>query len=237
MFWTIAPAPARAGEDDSHPPAHEGRFVMHRHRDAGGPHLDLRIEQPGGYLLGWRIAAESLDAPAWATEKMPHPLHWLDEDGGAVREDAGRYRWIARDSEGGVIALEGRAGERAFTIAPAPGLPADAARAIAETLAAERIPPGAAPGLMRDGVQARHRAIARCCGLGRELDGAHFDEGAWRTALAGLDLEGIHAHLRQFERRFDEKHPPAPVSAPEPLEEQEAADTAAFARLRRLLEG
>ena len=45
-----------------------GRFVLHRHRDEWGAHLDLRLEQDG-YLLGWRIDGTDLEAEPWATRK------------------------------------------------------------------------------------------------------------------------------------------------------------------------
>ena len=55
----------------------DGRFVAHRHLDAQGEHVDLRLEC-GDRLIGWRVDARGLEHGAWATEKGPHPLRWLD---------------------------------------------------------------------------------------------------------------------------------------------------------------
>ena len=78
------------------------------------------------------------------------------------------------------------------------------------------------PALLEDGIAARQRAIARFCGLGRELDGTSFDEAVWRKTLAPLSLTEIHRHLEGFEVRFDRKYPPQPVSQPEALDEADA---------------
>lgn len=93
-----------------------------------------------------------------------------------------------------------------------------AARSITEALHESKASPEHAANLIRDGVAARRRAVARFCGLGRELDGGAFEEDVWRKTLAGCSLDEIHAHLRAYEVRFDEKHPPQPVSRPAPLE-------------------
>jgi hypothetical protein len=84
--------------------------------------------------------------------------------------------------------------------------------------------------LVSDGMTARRRSIERLCGLGRELDGTAFDDGVWRRILAGLSLEEIHAQLRAYEVRFDQKYPPDPVSRPESLPEMESDDPAGMDR-------
>ncbi|MCC6144863.1 MAG: hypothetical protein IT368_13740 [Candidatus Hydrogenedentes bacterium] len=86
--------------------------------------------------------------------------------------------------------------------------------------------------LVEDGLTARRRALARFCGLGKELDGATFDEAAWRATLEHVSLDTIHQHLRAYEVRFDQKYPPAPTSQPEPLDFEEARTAKAQAILR-----
>ncbi len=195
--------------------AFDGRYVVHRHHDGQGAHIDLRLEA-GGVLMGWRVAGMALDG-AYATEKAPHPLSWLDQDGDAVREDGGRYAWRTREAERRELLLASDNGVRVITAEAKPGLPPPTQ----ERIIAALIDTGHADGdpavLVRDGITARHRAIERLCGLGRELDGEAFDEVVWRDALRSLDLDGIHRHLRAFEVRFDRKYPPEPVSQPEPL--------------------
>jgi len=214
MYWQLIREPADPA--DALPAAWDGRFVLHRHTDDGGPHLDLRIEH-GGVLLGWRIDGTSLDGAPWAIEKGPHPVHWLDQDGDAVREAAGQYAWLERDADGGLLLCAGPGG--AFRIrvtrveAPRPA----EVRALAEALAEHGVAAADAPRLLADGLTARRRAVARLCGLGRELDGSAFDEAVWRRMLEGLPLDEIHGQLRAFEVRFDQAHPPRPVSRPEPL--------------------
>lgn len=212
MFWKIAEL-----TDTQPPPANftpAGRFVLHRHTDAEGDHLDLRLEADG-HLRGWRIDAESLAAGAWATEKAPHPLRWLDDNGDAARIDAGEYVVESWGRDGSAIILRGAAGTRRIVMGRAPELPVSAARAIVTALRDREISPDDAPGLLADGLAARSRAIQRLCGLGHELDGDAFEEAVWRKTLSGLTLDEIHQQLRAFEVRFDQKYPPLPVSRPE----------------------
>ena len=217
MFWQLTP---RETEEpvELPPDALLGRFVLHRHRDPLGQHLDLRLEQDG-CLLGWRIDGTSLDGAPWATEKAPHPLHWLEQDGDAVRVDSGSYGWIGRDSERGELLLCGEHGDIVLVVERVPGPAPEAIRRICEALSECGAEPGDAGRLVRDGATARTRAVERLCGLGREVDGPTFDESLCRKMLQGLSLDEIHAHLRTFEVRFDRKYPPQPVSKPESLSE------------------
>ena len=210
MFWKIRCEDAP--EESGHAP--EGRFVLHRHVDSGGEHLDLRLEC-GDHLKGWRIDAAELGDEAWATEKAPHPVRWLDHDGDACRVDAGTYAWARSDPNGGELILFGSDGCRSVTVSRAEELPVDAARAIADTIREHEVEPSNVPALIVDGATARQRATERLCGLGRELDGEAFDDVVWRKTLSGLTLEEIHGQLRSFELRFDVKHPPLPVSRPD----------------------
>lgn len=217
MFWRIQSEPLDAPPDT---PVSEGRFVIHRHTDHEGPHLDLRLEADG-YLTGWRIDATTLDDAPWATAKAPHPTRWLDDTADVLREDAGVYAWERHDGQGGVLLLRGEHETRRVRVEPIGAFPTHAARAILDALRAGNADVRQAPRLIADGVAARQRAIARFCGLGRELDGDAFPESGWRDILTRLSLDEIHTHLRAYEVRFDQKHPPAPVSQPEPLETED----------------
>ena len=110
---------------------------------------------------------------------------------------AGRYSFTRRKLSEELVSLIGK--ELGFDVARAE----DAAQFLARA---------------RDGETARKRAVERLCALGRELDGDSFDEKMWRSTLSHLLLKEIHGHLRSFERRFDEKHPPLPVTKREKLE-------------------
>lgn len=213
MYWKITceDVPADAVAPDSA----DGRFVLHRHTDADGPHLDLRLEHEG-YLLGWRIDGPTLGGEPWATEKAPHPPHWLDHEGGAVCEDAGVYAWVERGARNTVL-LYGRHRARRISARRETGLIPSAVRAICSALAEAGAGAADAARLIRDGLHARHRAVERFCGLGKELDGNAFDDPVWRKTLAALTLDEIHAQLRAYEVRFDKTYPPQPVSQPEPL--------------------
>lgn len=203
----------------------DGRFVLHRHQDARGAHRDLRLEV-GDFLLGWRIAGP-LEGPVYedrlAEAKAPHPTHWLDMPGPAEVEDQGFYRWLDGKPGTGRLLLTGREGNAVIRIEAEAVCPQqvqavlDAARAANATLED-------APALVADGQRARVRAIARLCGLGRELDGRAFDETVWRKALERLTLDEIHRHLEAFEMRFDAKYPPQAVSRPEALPEEGTGD-------------
>jgi hypothetical protein len=218
MFWKIVcEEQGQAQGADGCPAPADGRFVLHRHHDADGPHLDLRLEQ-GDCLIGWRIAGVTLEDEPWATEKAPHAVRWLDHDGDAVREDAGRFTWLEQSADRCVVELRGQKGSRQLRLEREWRLPVGAARAIREALVEYGVAAEDASRLIGDGVTARRRAIERLCGLGRELDGSAFAEGTWRKLLAGLTLEEIHAQLAAYEVRFDQKYPPQPVSQSERLE-------------------
>lgn len=210
----------------------DGRFVLHRHCDEWGPHLDLRLEQDG-YLLGWRIDGVTLSGEPWATEKAPHPVWWLEQDSDAVREDAGIYAWLERGPDGGSLLLEGRNGARRLRVEREPGLHAGTVRSICEALSECGADADQVKQLILDGVTARRRAMTRLCGLGRELDGGAFDEEVSRKVLVPLSLEEIHAQLRAYEVRFDHKYPPAPVSRCEKLDDLAVEHETGNARTRR----
>lgn len=226
MFWQLTLEDTAEAQRAQLPP--EGRFVLHRHHDADGPHLDLRLEQDG-YCLGWRVGAAELDGAPWASAKAPHPLAWLEHDGDAVRADHGVYAWVERHADGGRLLLMGARGDCVLRVSRVAGLPPDTVRAVHEAVRACGGESVRAAQLVRDGMAARQRAIARLLGLGRELDGAAFDETVWRASLADAPLDAINAHLRAYEARFDAKYPPRPVSEPEPLEAEDRADRGADA--------
>lgn len=205
--------------------AAEGRFVLHRHTDAGGEHMDLRIED-GEVLRGWRVDATTLEDAPWATEKAPHPLHWLHEDAPAERVDAGHYAWESRSEDGGTLVLEGASGCRRVHVKMATTLAASTARAIWHTAEAAGIAIDDVPTLLADGAAARTRAIERLCGLGRELDDVAFDSALGRKSVSGMSLDEIHRQLRAYETRFDAKYPPQRVSQPVPLPDEDQRDDA-----------
>jgi len=220
MYWELGRVERLAADEAAVRGGGEGRFVLHRHRDKGGVHLDLRLEQEG-YLLGWRIDAAALEEGCWATEKAPHPVHWLERDGDAHREDEGVYVWLERGPDGGTLELRGRVGVVKLQLSRREGLSVTCMRAVCATVSALGVRGEDVPGLLEDGVCARGRAVARLCGLGCELDGDDFDEAMWRGALAGRSLEEINRCLQSYEVRFDRKYPPEPVSKPEALAEEE----------------
>ncbi len=215
MHWTLenveALAPERAGT------ARDGRFVLHRHHDAAGPHLDLRMET-GGCLAGWRVDGDSLAPGATAGDKAPHPLRWLEQDGSAQRLDRGEYAWESRDGERWTVILRGARGALRLVWRRERGLsPADAA-VLARAAGEHGVPAPGLAALAGDGAEARDRAVARLCALGRRLDGARFDEASWRALLGGRGLREITGHLAAFEARLDELYPPEPASRPEALD-------------------
>ncbi len=213
----------------------ERRFVLHRHRDEAGAHLDLRLEQDG-YLMGFRVDGASLGECVWATVKTPHPVSWLSENGDAHREDGGTYYWESGDADGGCLVLCGVRDTVRVSVTPVEDVSAGALaglRAAAEELG---VALGELAGLAEDGRVARERAIARFCGLGRELDGDAFDDGLWRKTLAGERLGVVQQYLHGLELRFDRKYPPTPVSVPAALEEagDEACSDRAMGVFRQL---
>lgn len=221
MYWRVTSKEIPGGARESRETA-DGSFVLHRHRDADGPHLDLRIEC-GDCLMGWRIDASTLEGEPWATEKAPHDRRWLEQHGDAECVDAGLYRWTEQGPDARALVLMGRDTDRVIRVERAEGLNPSTVRAVREVLRSCNAETAQAAQLIADGVTARTRAIERFCGLGRELDGSAFDDVLWRRTLAQLSLDEIHVHLRALELRFDAKYPPSPVSRPEPLPAHETA--------------
>lgn len=215
MYWKLTCEPADQAADIHH----DGRFVLHRHVDQAGAHLDLRIEH-GESLQGWRIDGLDLESGAWATDKGSHPCEWLSQDGDAIREDEGTYQWLERTPQSCRLVLRGRDGEREIRLVRTEGLAPSCVRDLRDVL--DRLGRNAsdAARLVADGVIARQRAIARLCGLGRELDGDTFNEDLWRRTLDSLTLDEIHAQLRGYEVRLDAKYPPDPISKPDPLPDE-----------------
>jgi hypothetical protein len=220
MYWTLATTKVEETFEQRGLRA-AGRFVLHRHVDAMGEHLDLRIETEEA-LHGWRIDATELGDAVWATEKRAHPKRWLEDAGDARTVDAGRYAIESESAEEMVFVVDGRLGRTRVRAARIAEVPASTLGEVIASLKASEATLSDAARLIEDGAAARTRAIARLCGLGRELDGAAFDETIWRKMLRGLRLDEIHAQLRAFEVRFDQRYPAEPVSRPERLEEESA---------------
>jgi hypothetical protein len=219
MYWTLTITPAEPAQ----PATPDGRYVLHRHRDAIGAHLDLRIET-GECLTGWRIDATSLDGEPWATEKAPHDLRWLKHPGDAICLEVGTYHWLESNEDERALVLHSNGESRIVRARRVDGLPPVAVRDILHALDEASARECDAARLIADGATARTRAIERFCGLGRELDGPSFDDTLWRRTLAQLSLDEIHVHLRAYETRFDHKYPPTPTSKPEPLHAATAHD-------------
>jgi hypothetical protein len=229
MYWRLTLEEPAGSDSLDHV---DGRFILHKHHDTEGPHLDLRIEMDG-YLVGWRVDGESLEGRPWATEKAPHALRWLECDADAECVDAGVYMMQnRRDAGARTLLLKGLGGVKRLTAERISGLPATVARDVVDTLRENNAQPSDAARLVRDGLAARRRAAERLCGLGRELDGNAFDAASWRTLLAGLSLDEIHAQLRAYEVRFDQKYPPSPSSRPERLQDEPAHTGAALSIAR-----
>jgi len=230
MYWKLSTqesgkAPEGAQEHGA------GRFVLHRHTDERGPHLDLRLEQEG-YLTGFRVDALALDGETWAEDKLPHSIDWLERDGEAIRADSGTYS-IERSSQDQLtLHLVGEHNLRTVHAVRNPGLGANATREVCAVLREYNVPIELAARCIADGITARRRAIERLCGLARELDAAAFDEAICRRSLVPLSLEEIHVQLRAYEARFDAKYPPLPVSRPEVLQTTTRATDKAIAIVR-----
>ncbi len=160
-----------------------GRFVLHRHHDAEGPHLDLRFEQDG-YLAGFRIDGLTLEGEVCATEKSAHPIAWLEQDGEAVREDSGTYRRHAINDNEMHIELHGALGVRTLHATRQSGLPPSTIREVCATLRAHAASTRDAARLIADGIAARRRAIERLCTV------LHFRWNCGRLWVPLLTLRG-----------------------------------------------
>ncbi len=230
MFWEVTEIKRMAADpQEAATPEAAGRFVLHRHTDAGGAHFDLRLES-GGCLVGWRIAGAALEPGCWATEKMPHPASWLEEDRDALREKDGVYAWHYREDNRCGILLRDAKETVSITLERCAEPQVDSIRALAGVARTHQLPLAALSGLAEDGWTARTRAVERFCGLSRALDGDGFDETGWRRLLSAMTLAEIGERLAKVEARHDRAHPPAPVSRPEKLGEDDAA---AHARTRQ----
>ena len=232
--WVMEKVDAgRATERDDGGRSEWRRYVLHAHRDEGGEHLDLRLEE-GDVLVGWRLPPDVVEQLALGKQvpcelKRIHPIRWLEVDeAGCAVEDAGTYRWVTKSGARALIAFRGKQLAGVYSVTRQQGernSPADrydeSVSVIQGELGLDLARTDDVAELVaraHDGDTARKRAVERLCALGRQLDGDSFDEQMWRKTLGGLSLREIHGHLRPFERRFDEKHPPVPVTRQERLE-------------------
>jgi hypothetical protein len=232
--WVIEKVDAgRATERPDVGTSEPRRFVLHGHRDDAGDHLDLRLEE-GDVLVGWRLPPDVVEQLAVGKQvpcelKRIHPIRWLDVDEeGCSLEDSGTYTWVTKSGTRALIAFRGEQLAGVYSVTRQQGDRKSPADEYDESVAFIREKCGLDLGRMddaaelvaraHDGDTARKRAVERLCALGRQLDGDSFDEQMWRKTLGGLSLREIHGHLRPFERRFDERHPPVPVTRQERLE-------------------
>ena len=231
MYWQITRMTNREPEPSA---ADAPRFVLHRHEDASGVHHDLRLED-GNCLLGFRIIGDTVEPGCWATEKMPHPKTWLAENGDAQCIQAGTYclQDTAADCRELILHTDDSAVTLRFEKCSA--LNVEVIRALTILAQEQRIAPNTLASLVEDGLTARRNAIARFCGLSRELDGAGFDEQQWRDLFGGMTLRQIGEHLASVEKRFDRTYPPQPVSRPETLHHKEHAQETRALRAREIL--
>lgn len=196
----------------------EGRFVLHRHRDKYGDHLDLRIEQDG-YLLGWRLEAQELGEVMWGTEKLPHHPAWLEEKNGVEVVLTGKYRWHSHDENSGYLILyddQNTTPVRTYRIDRWRGLPLSIQQKIARCVQQHGIRWGQLAGLIEDGLTARKQAIHRLRGLVQFLDGESLDDSHWIQLLEQASLHEIHRYLHQWSVRAEMQQPPPRLTKPDP---------------------
>ena len=207
-------------------------YLMHRHEDEGGMYLDLHIERPGCSAARWMMDIDVLDRLS-AGEEIVCTLNPQDSVR-LVEQDVAEYTVVdegtytdAGETEGRRrLVFSGRVLDGEFEFRAV--CDNSTVTALAEVIREE---PGAMlepesveefAAAARDGRVARRRAVERLCGLGRELDGDSFDGQLWRRMLDGLSLSEIHRQTARFERRFDEKYPPQPVSRSASLPEEDS---------------
>lgn len=231
MYWQVTELTHAAPTE----PLPDGpRFVLHRHRDDTGAHHDLRMEH-NTCLLGFRIGGDRFETGCWATEKMPHPKHWLEDDGALRRVVAGRYGWRETDPTRRTVTLYTTDATITLCFERCKAPDVAAVRTLTEYAQTHGLPMERLGELVADGATARRNAIARLCGLSRELDGDAFDEGGWRTMLEGMTLREINDRLAAVETRYDRVHPPLPTSRPEPLDPDADAQDERALRVMHIL--
>ena len=231
MYWQITQITRQEPES---PAADAPRFVLHRHKDTSGIHHDLRLED-GNCLLGFRIIGETLETGCWATEKMPHPKTWLEEDRDAQRLLAGAYAWRDTATDNRELILYTDESAVTLHLERCNALNVETIRALTTLAQEQHLTTETLPSLVEDGLTARRNAIGRFCGLSRELDGAGFDENHWRDLFNKLSLRQINEHLATVEKRFDKTHPPQPISHPESLIFDEVKQENRTQRAREIL--
>lgn len=210
------------------------RFVLHRHRDDQGIHHDLRLED-GNCLLGFRIVGDTLETGCWATEKMPHPKNWLEEDGDAERLLVGTYAWRDTETDHRELRLYTEEGTVALCLTQCNVPDVTTIRSLTTLMQEQHLAPETLESLVEDGLTARRNAIARFCGLSRELDGTGFNETQWRKTFDNQTLRQINENLASVEKRFDSAHPPQPVSRPETLYHNNKTEETRAQRARKIL--
>ncbi|HOK90594.1 MAG TPA: hypothetical protein PK379_11270 [Candidatus Hydrogenedentes bacterium] len=233
MFWILESMEPR---DDAPSGGWAGQWVLHHHRDADGPHLDLRLEA-GGVLAGLRIDGNTLEPGVRAVEKGPHPAAWLRAAGELQVAGRGRWGWESREPARRALVLDDGRTRRLLAWTRLPALPIVVATRLVEWCDSNGVAPERLPDLCADGMRARRAALARCRGLAALLEGHDFDPEAWNALLEPLDLEGLNARLEALEARVDRQHPPIPWTRPADgsARPPEIPDPRALARAMALL--
>ncbi|MCK5862590.1 MAG: hypothetical protein KAH38_08900 [Candidatus Hydrogenedentes bacterium] len=231
MYWKLTTLTRQEPTGNA---ADAQRFVLHRHKDASGIHHDLRLEE-GNFLLGFRIAGDSFETGCWATEKMPHPKEWLQQDRDAQRILAGTYRRHTLDQDHHEITLHSQDETVTLHFERCDTPAVESIRDLAACAQKHNLPMDTLTARIEDGLAARRNSIARFCSLSRELDGKNFAENTWRDLFDGMELRQVDEQLAGVEARYDRAHPPCPVSHPETLEPKEDTRQNRAQRARRIL--
>lgn len=213
-----------------------GQWILHRHRDHYGPHLDLRLEFRG-ILGGLRVDADALIPGVPATEKGPHPNAWLTAEGPAQEVGRGRWAWEKYTPDHRVLLLDNGTDRLRLGWKRAPALPTSVIVQLAAWAQQNHLTPDQLSALCADGLRARQAARARCRGLAALIEAEHFDPDAWNDLLEPLNLDALNQKLDALEARLDQLHPPAPWTHPPDAttETPEHQDPRAFTRAITLL--
>lgn len=201
-------------------PIATGRFIVQRHQDNLGVHIDIRLEHEG-YLTGWRIDGVSeLADEMWGEAKLPHNPNLL-YDANLPEIERGIYQWYLEDGEIGILELVSTSEDcKVFRVEKCCGVPLSVQRKLIEICSGYGLKWDEVSSLIGDGLKAREWMITKICGMAQYLDDQAFVQDDYVEYLKNRSFEELKESLIIWEKRLSLKKPVERVTKPINVEQE-----------------
>ncbi|MCX8065998.1 MAG: hypothetical protein N3G21_12650 [Candidatus Hydrogenedentes bacterium] len=178
-----------------------GRFIIHRHSDIAGEHIDIRLEEDFS-LVGWRVDGTSeLGDEMWGVAKLPHHPGLLD-DGTIPVVAKGKFRWLLDNKDDTFLELEFDDGEiRVYKVEKHGGLPASIQNRLNKIISDNGLSWDEALSLIGDGIKAREWLITKICGMVEYSGNYILPQAEYAEYLKGKSLDELKRNLTYWEKK------------------------------------